>query len=117
MRALFLAVPCALLLAGCSTALKVLPEPGLQSYGLSVTRATRAVEDPNVQTVNVYVVFERDFSGLLELYLYDGKTEVGRTGTVVKMTKGGRYIDFTFDRRTPLFTNSTVMVKATPLVP
>lgn len=117
MRALLFASCCALALSGCSTALKVLPEPGLQSLGLSVTRATRAVEDPNVQTVNAYVVFERDFSGLLELYLYDGKLEVGRASTVVKMPKGGRYVDFTFDRRTPLFTNSTVMMKATPLNP
>lgn len=83
---------------------KVAVLPALAQQGIGVTRASRHHESGKGKAVTVYVLFDKPYSGRLELRAYDAeRLEVGRS--VVKLDEQeptAKYVDFPFDERTPL---------------
>jgi len=71
----------------------------------TVGRTGKHYNDTTYQTnVIVYTVFNKDFKGKLVLKAFDKENaEIGRkTLEVNKKTDDAKYIDFVFDKRTPL---------------
>lgn len=82
---------------------------GLQASGVAATRAalaSRDEEQQNVHGVSVYLIFEKAYTGPLELRAYDAQgAEIGRSRMEFNEAEPtARYVDFVFDRRTPLLT-------------
>lgn len=84
---------------------KVAVVPALAEQGIGVTRASKHHDTSKSKAVTVYVLFDKPWSGKLELRAYDAeKLEVGRS--VVNLDEKeptAKYVDFAFDERTPLF--------------
>jgi hypothetical protein len=98
---------------------KLKPHESVAANGLGVTRAARGEEGTKKHTVTAYVTYEKGFSGKLEMRVYDAEDrEVGRT--IVESDEkdsGAKYVDFTFDERTPLLTAGHFELRATPKAP
>lgn len=78
----------------------------LSAKGVTTTRATRGESGTEAHSVTVYVTNEKAYAGTLELRAFDEKDqEVGRTQVELKEAVAtAKYVDFTFDPRTPLLT-------------
>lgn len=100
-------------------AVKVKLDESAASNGIAVTRAVYGEEGTKSHTVTAYVTFEKAFSGVLELRVYDGtEAEVGRAKVdVTEKESNAKYVDFTFDERTPLLTASGAQLRVTPKAP
>jgi hypothetical protein len=83
---------------------KVAVFPALAERGIGVTRASKRNAGQQ-KSVTVYVLFDKPYSGKLEMRAYDAeKLEVGRSVvTLDEKEPTAKYVDFTFDERTPLF--------------
>ena len=92
-------------------AVKLDVAPELAGQGVAVTRASR-LEAENA--VSVYITFDNGYTGPLELRVFDEKDlEVGRARAELNGNAGGaQYVDFTFDRRTPLLTAKRFELRA-----
>ena len=98
---------------------KVNPHETMAANGLGITRAARGEQGTAQHTITVYVTFEKGFEGVLEMRAYDSENrEVGRSKLEsMEKDSGAKYIDFTFDERTPLMTASRFDLRATPKTP
>lgn len=95
---------------------KLKPHESVAANGLGVTRAARGEEGTKKHTVTAYVTYEKGFTGSLEMRVYDAEDrEVGRTKVEADEKEGGaKYVDFTFDERTPLLSAGHFELRATP---
>lgn len=84
--------------------------------GLGITRVVRGEEGTAQHTLTAYFSFEKPFVGTLEMRAYDSEDrEVGRSRIETETKEPtARYLDFTFDQRTPLLTASYVEIRASP---
>ena len=97
---------------------KFKPHESVASNGLGVTRTARGEQGTAAHTITAYVTFEKGFAGTLEMRAYDSENrEVGRAKLDTDEKEGARYMDFTFDERTPLMTAGHVELRATPKAP
>jgi hypothetical protein len=98
---------------------KVKPHESVAANGLGVTRAARGEDGTAKHTITTYITFEKAFAGSLELRAYDGEDrEVGRAKLdTEEKESGAKYLDFTFDERTPLMTAGHFELRATPKQP
>lgn len=95
---------------------KFTPHVSVAANGLGVSRAARGEEGTKRHTITAYVTFEKAFDGTLELRAYDTQDrEVGRSKVSSKEAESGaKYLDFTFDERTPLMTAGHFELRVTP---
>jgi hypothetical protein len=95
---------------------KFKPHESIAANGLGVTRMARGEDGTAKHTVTAYVTFEKAFAGALELRAYDTEDrEVGRSKLDCdEKESGAKYLDFTFDERTPLMTAGHFDLRATP---
>jgi hypothetical protein len=95
---------------------KVKTHESVASNGLGITRAARGEDGTAQHTITAYVTFEKGFAGTLELRAYDAEDrEVGRAKLESdEKESGAKYLDFTFDERTPLMTAGHFELRATP---
>jgi hypothetical protein len=95
---------------------KVKAHESVAANGLGVTRAARGEDGTANHTITAYVTFEKAFAGALEVRVYDAEDrEVGRAKTdLEEKESGAKYVDFTFDSRTPLMTAGHFELRATP---
>lgn len=98
---------------------KLKPHDSVAANGLGLTRAARGEEGTARHTITAYVTFEKAFTGTLELRAYDSEDrEVGRVKLDAdEKESGAKYLDFTFDERTPLMTAGHFELRATPKQP
>jgi hypothetical protein len=98
---------------------KVKSHESVAAAGLGVTRAARGEDGTAKNTVTAYITFEKAFAGALEVRVYDGEDrEVGRAKVDLdEKESGAKYIDFTFDPRTPLMTAGHFELRAVPKKP
>ncbi|MDP1827442.1 MAG: hypothetical protein Q8L48_29500 [Archangium sp.] len=98
---------------------KIKPHESVAANGLGLTRAARGEEGTAKHTITAYVTFEKAFAGSLELRAYDSEDrEVGRSKLDSdEKESGAKYLDFTFDERTPLMTAGHFELRATPKQP
>ncbi len=94
---------------------KFTPHESVARNGLGVSRAARGEEGTARHTVTAYVTFEKGFDGTLEMRAYDVQDrEVGRSKIDTNEAESGaKYVDFTFDERTPLMTAGHFELRAT----
>jgi hypothetical protein len=113
-------VAAVVVLSACG-GLTLKPDESLAPASVTVTRVERVIKNASGRTVSAYLVFDKPFAGLLEMRLYDRDdekgVEVGRTLVAVNEPAGARYIDFTFDPRTPVHAAGAVRVKAVSATP
>jgi len=93
---------------------KVTLPPGLADQGLAFGKVT--VSSDSVGTDNLltlYVIFEKSFRGTLTAKVFDDKQlEMGRARVHLKGKAGeARFVEFHFDRRTNIDTNSKIAVE------
>jgi hypothetical protein len=95
---------------------KFTPHESVAANGLGVSRAARGEEGTKRHTITAYVTFDKAFDGTLEMRAYDTQDrEVGRAKVESTETESGaKYLDFTFDERTPLMTAGHFELRATP---
>ena len=95
---------------------KLTPHQSVAANGLGVSRAARGEEGTARHTITAYVTFEKAFDGMLEMRAFDSQDrEVGRAKVSSAETESGaKYVDFTFDERTPLMTAGHFELRATP---
>ena len=98
---------------------KFSPHQSVAANGLGVTRMARGEDGTAKHTVTAYVTFEKGFAGTLELRAYDSEDrEVGRSKLETdERESGAKYLDFTFDERTPLMTADHFDLRALPRQP
>lgn len=98
---------------------KVSPHETMAANGLGITRAARGENGTAAHTITAYITFEKGFGGTLELRAYDTEDrEVGRSKLDTdEKESGAKYLDFTFDERTPLMTAGRFELRATPKTP
>lgn len=98
---------------------KIKPHESVAANGLGLTRAARGEEGTAKHTITAYITFEKAFAGSLELRAYDSEErEVGRAKLDRdEKESGAKYVDFTFDERTPLMTAGHFELRATPTQP
>jgi len=87
--------------------------PALKAKGLSTGKFKIGdSEGSKNNVVTVYLLFDKDFSDSLSLKVVDVKgLEYGRLRTPVAGKKGeGKYIDFTFDKRTEIESRSKLVI-------
>lgn len=98
---------------------KLRPHESVAANGLGVTRAARGEEGTKAHTVTAYVTYEKAFGGALEMRVYDAENrEVGRAKVDAdEKESGAKYVDFTFDERTPLLSADHFELRATPKQP
>jgi hypothetical protein len=112
-----LLVATVLLLSACG-GLKLKPDESLAPESVTVTRVERAVDNATGKTVSAYLVFDKPFTGAVEMRLFDRDdakgVEVGRAVVRVNEPAGAHYVDFIFDRRTPVYTAAAAQVRAVP---
>ena len=83
--------------------------------GLGISRAARGEDGTAQHTITAYITFDRAFTGVIELRAYDvEKREVGRSRIDADEKEGAKYLDFTFDSRTPLMTAGHFELRAIP---
>jgi hypothetical protein len=87
---------------------------GLAEQGLAFGKVT--VSSDTVGTDNLltlYVIFEKSFKGTLTAKVFDDKQlEMGRSRVNLKGKAGeARFVEFHFDRRTNIDTNSKIVVE------
>ena len=94
---------------------KFTPHESVARNGLGVSRAARGEQGTARHTVTAYVTFEKGFNGTLEMRAYDVQDrEVGRSKIdTTEAESGAKYVDFTFDERTPLMTAGHFELRAT----
>jgi len=96
--------------------LKLKPDESLAPASVSVTRVERAVDNATGKTVSAYLVFDKPFTGAVEMRLFDRDdakgVEVGRSVVRVNEPAGAHYVDFIFDPRTPVYAAGAAQVKA-----
>jgi hypothetical protein len=87
--------------------------------GLALTRAARGEEGTASHTITAYVTFDKPFTDSLELRAYDSEDrEVGRSKLDSdEKESAAKYLDFTFDQRTPLMTAGHFELRVTPKQP
>lgn len=95
---------------------KFTPHESVAANGLGVSRAARGEEGTKPHTITAYLTFEKAFDGTLEMRAFDSQDrEVGRAKVSSTETESGaKYVDFTFDERTPLMTAGHFELRATP---
>lgn len=78
----------------------------LGAKGIGATRAARGETAAAQHTVTVYVTLDKPYTGPLELRAFDNANqEIGRVKVDVdEKSSTARYVDFTFDPRTPILT-------------
>ena len=98
---------------------KVKSHDSVAANGLAVTRAARGEDGTATNTITAYITFDKAFAGALEVRVYDNEQrEVGRAkADVEEKESGAKYVDFTFDPRTPLMTAAGFELRATPRQP
>ncbi|HEX8436985.1 hypothetical protein [Archangium sp.] len=74
--------------------------------GVGATRAARGEAGNAKHLISVYVLLDKPYTGPLELRAYDAANqEIGRTKVDVdEKSSTAKYMDFSFDPRTPLLT-------------
>ena len=97
----------------------VKPHESLGGAGLGVTRAARNENGTRQHTITAYVTFDKPFTGSLELRVYDAESrEVGRAKAEAEEKEStARYVDFTFDERTPLLSAGSFELRASAKQP
>lgn len=97
----------------------VTPHESCVAAGLGVTRAARDEDGTKKHSITAYVTFDRPFSGGLEMRVYDAeRREVGRAKAEVdEKETTAKYVDFTFDARTPLLSAGSFELRASPKQP
>lgn len=98
---------------------KLTPHETVAANGLGVSRAARGEQGTAAHTITAYVTFEKGFAGTLEMRAFDTQDrEVGRAKVDSdEKESGAKYVDFTFDQRTPLMTAGHFELRATPKQP
>jgi hypothetical protein len=94
--------------------LKVELAPVLQSRGISVGKIKLSNDSVGTDNkVSVYLIFSKDFKGTLTMKAFDAKQlEMGRARAIVTALKDeARFIDFSFDPRTNIDTDSKLTIE------
>lgn len=78
----------------------------LSAKGVTANRAARGEAGAREHSITVYVATEKPYTGTLELRAYDEQDrEAGRVQVKVEEAQAtAKYLDFEFDKRTPLLT-------------
>lgn len=101
------------------TEVTVKPHETFVAAGLGVTRAARDEDGTKKHSITAYVTFDKPFSGSLEMRVYDAESrEVGRAkADADEKESTAKYVDFTFDERTPLLSAGSFELRASPKQP
>lgn len=83
---------------------------------IDVTRAQPlTLSESDEKGLSVYLISQSGFDGNLRLTAYTNNSEVGRSQAEIKLSPGeAKYVDFTFDNRTPLEIVSHFTIAASP---